>query len=396
MAQKPLKDVRVIDMTNVIAGPFCCHNLAHLGAEVIKVEAPVQGDAGRILGQDYPLSEQKMGTLFLGYNPGKRSMTLNLKTEEGKAVFRRLVAESDVLVENFRSGVMDRLGLGYEVLKEINPRLIYCAISGFGQEGPLSDRPAYDQIIQGMSGVMAITGCDSTAPLRAGWPVADTVGGITASMGICAALNANPRGAFLDVSMLDSLIASMGWAVSSLLAGNIDPFPAGNENPTSSPSGCYECADGQLNIATNKQKQWEDLADHLGLGHLKHDPRFADREGRVTHRHALNAEIQAVLITRSCRDWETELNALGIPAGLVLSMREAVEHPAYRSRDQVARYNLDCGREINVVRTGLHVNGAPLAVDRAPPKLGEDTDHVLEELGFPPHQIEAFRAAGAV
>ncbi len=232
----PLDGVRVLDLTNVLAGPFCCHQLAHMGAEVIKVEAPGRGDLARQLGMDEGLSERLMGISFLAPNPGKRSVTLNLKAEAGKAVLKRLVEGADVLVENFRPGVMDRLGVSYEVLKEVNPRLIYCAISGFGQDGPLRDRPAYDQIIQGMAGAMAITGDAGSTPLRAGWPVADTVGGMTAAMAVCGAMKAKDRGAFIDVSMLDSLLATMGWAVSNLLVGGVAPVPAGNENLTSAPT----------------------------------------------------------------------------------------------------------------------------------------------------------------
>ena len=236
---RPLENVRVLDLTNVLAGPFCCHQLAHLGADVIKVEMPGTGDLARDLGMDEALSAQKMGISFLAPNPGKRSVTLNLKSDTGKSILKRLVRDADVLVENFRPGVMERLGLSYEKLKKENPALIYCAISGFGQDGPMKHRPAYDQIIQGYAGVMSITGDQQSAPLRAGWPVADTVGGLTAAMAICAALNAPQRGAYLDVSMLDSLLATMGWAVSNLLIGGIEPVPAGNENLTSAPSAAY-------------------------------------------------------------------------------------------------------------------------------------------------------------
>ena len=219
----PLTGVRVLDLTNVLAGPFCCHQLAHLGAEVIKIEVPGTGDLARQLGQDEALSARGMGISFLAPNPGKRSVTLNLKTDAGKAALRRMAARSDVLVENFRPGVMDRLGLGPATLRADHPGLIYCAISGFGQDGPLKDRPAYDQIVQGMSGAMSITGDAASAPQRAGWPVSDTVGGLTAAMAICAALNATPRGGVIDVSMLDSLLATMGWAVSNLLVGGVHP-----------------------------------------------------------------------------------------------------------------------------------------------------------------------------
>ena len=202
---KPLEGIRVLDLTNVLAGPFCCHHLAHLGAEVIKVEAAGQGDLARQLGADPELNTAGMGVSFLAQNAGKKSVTVNLKHPRGKELFLKLVKTADVVVENFRPGVMNRLGVDYEKLKCENPQLIYCAISGFGQDGPWVHRPAYDQIIQGSSGVMSITGGTDSAPLRVGYPVADTIGGLTAAFAVTAALNARPRGSFIDVSMLESV-----------------------------------------------------------------------------------------------------------------------------------------------------------------------------------------------
>lgn len=393
---RPLSHIRVLDLTNVLAGPFCCHQLAHLGADVVKVEQPGGGDLARELGMDEALSARKMGISFLAPNPGKRSITLDLKSAEGKEILKRLAAGADVLVENFRPGVMDRLGLGYEVLKGENPRLIYCAISGFGQDGPLRDRPAYDQIIQGFSGAMSITGDAASAPLRAGWPVADTVGGLTAAMAITAALNAPERGAFIDVAMLDSLIATMGWAVSNLLIGGIEPVPAGNENLTSAPSAAYACADGPINIAANKQEQWEALARHLGLESLLDDPRFADRQARKRNRVALNRAIEAKLKARPAAVWEEELNAAGIPAGQVLSVAGALGHPQYVQRDQIATFALADGREVRMVRTGVKMDGAPLTVDRPPPELGADSDEILSEAGYNADEISDFRRKGVL
>lgn len=396
MSAKPLAGVQVLDLTNVLAGPFCTHQLAHLGADVLKVETPGRGDLARELGQEEALSAQRMGISFLAPNPGKRSMTLNLKAEEGKEILRALVQRSDVLVENFRPGVMARLGLDFEALKPLNRKLIYCAISGFGQDGPLKDRPAYDQIIQGMAGAMAITGGPDSAPLRAGWPVADTVGGLTAAMAICAALNAQPRGSFIDVAMLDSLIATMGWAVSNLLMGGVHPRPAGNENLTSAPSAAYATADAPINIAANKQEQWEALARLLGLEHMLDDPRFATRFDRKANRTELNAAIEGALIDKPAAHWVAALNAAGVPAGPVLSMQDALAHPGYRARDQVASYHLRSGREVDVVRTGIHMDGAPLQVASPPPELGSDTEDVLRSLGHSAEEIAALHAEGIV
>ena len=397
-APAPLAGVRVLDLTNVLAGPFACHQLAHLGAEVIKVEAVGRGDLARNLGADPALSAKGMGISFLAQNAGKRSLTLNLKHPRGKAALKRLVARADVLVENFRPGVMDRLGLGYDALKPENPRLIYCAISGFGQEGPWADRPAYDQIVQGVSGVMSITGDAVSAPLRVGYPLADTVGGLTAAMAICAALNAPERGAFIDVSMLDSVLATMGWVVSNHLIGGVDPRPNGNENMTSAPSGAFQCADGPINIAANKDEQWEALARHLGRTDLLEAPDYATREDRKANRLRLKAELETVLTTRPARDWARELNALGVPAGAVMTVPEVLRHPQVADRGFLARFDDVPGvaQPVELARIGAMFDGRRPAVEAPPPALGQDTADILTALGYSEGEIAEMRAGGVI
>ena len=392
--QRPLAGIRVLDLTNVLAGPFACHQLAHLGAEVIKVEAPGRGDLARQLGQDPALSAIDMGTSFIAPNPGKQSVTINLKHPQGKALLKRLVQGADVLVENYRPGVMDRLGLGPAVLRAENPALIYCAISGFGQDDALRQRPAYDQIVQGIAGAMAITGQPGGGPVRAGWPVADTVGGLTAALAVCAALNANPRGCVIDISMRDALMSTMGWAVSNLLLAGVEAEPAGNENLTSAPSAAYDCADGPLNIAANTQAQWEALARHLGLEALMDDDRFATREARMENRAALNTRIGDVLRRAPARQWEEGLNACGVPAGRILRLPEALEQA--RAAGQIAQYDLAGGRSVEVFRTGMKIDGAALSVADPPPELGAQTDAVLRDLGFNGAEIAELRREGAV
>ena len=395
---RPLRGVRVLDLTNVLAGPFACQQLAHLGAEVIKVEAVGRGDLARNLGADPALSARGMGISFLAQNAGKASLTLNLKDPRGKDILRALVREADVLVENYRPGVMDRLGVGYDTLREVNPNLVYCAISGFGQDGPWADRPAYDQIIQGVSGVMAITGDADSAPLRVGYPLADTIGGLTAAMAICAALNAEERGAFIDVSMLESVLATMGWVVSNHLVGGVAPTPQGNENPTSAPSGAFQCADGLINIAANKDEQWIALARHLGRDDLLTQAAYATREDRKANRFRLRAELETVLTTRAAEDWAEELNAIGVPAGAVMSVPEVLGHPQVAGRDFVRRFASVPGldRPVDIVSVGALFDGRRPAAETPPPQLGQDAAILLDRMGFGTEAIETLRREGVI
>ena len=395
---KPLQNIRVLDLTNVLAGPFCCHQLVHFGAEVIKVEAAGRGDLARQLGADPELNGKGMGISFLAQNAGKKSVSVNLKNPDGRALFLKLVETADVVVENFRPGVMDRLKVGYGVLKEVKPQIIYCAISGFGQDGPWVHRPAYDQIIQGASGIMSITGDADSAPLRVGYPIADTVGGMTAAFAISAALNANPRGSFIDVSMLESVLATMGWVVSNHLIAGVEPEPHGNENPTSAPSGAFEAEDGLVNIAANKDEQWVLLTTHLGLDELRDQPEYATREARKKNQLALKVELEAVLKTRPARDWARELNRIGVPAGAVLTVPEVLSMPQIADRDFLAEFENVPGvdRNITVVRTGVKIDGKAPSVNAPPPVLGEHNSEIWKEFGLTDSDLVELKNGGAI
>jgi CoA:oxalate CoA-transferase len=396
-----LAGTRILDLTNVLAGPFCCYQLAQLGAEVIKVEVPGSGDLARALGADPELNRRGMGASFLAQNAGKRSMTLNLKSPNGREAFRRLVATSDVVVENFRPGVMERLGLGYAELKRVKPAIIYCAISGFGQDGPLKLNPAYDQIIQGLCGVMSVTGDAQSAPLRVGYPVADTMGGITAAFAVAAALFRRERsgeGELIDVSMLEASLVAMGWAVSNWLIAGVKPAPMGNENMTASPSGTFHTGAGLLNIAANKQEQFETLARLIGRNGLVSDVRFADREDRKRHRFELRAEIEAALAAKSARDWSTLLNQHGVPAGEVLDVPSVLEHPQIVERGLIKSFEVvpDVDRPVQVVRAGFRLASGDPQPKSPPPVLGADTKALLAELGYSEREVEELTRDGDI
>ena len=395
MATDLLRGIRVLDLTNVLAGPFACYQLALLGADVIKVERPGSGDLARVLGADPNRNKAGMGISFLAQNAGKKSVTLDMKSAKGKALLKSLVKSADVLVENFRPGVMARLGLDYAVLKGENPHLIYCAISGFGQQGPRNQDPAYDQIVQGISGVMSITGAPDTAPYRVGYPMADTAGGMAAAMSICAALNARPRGTFLDISMTDSVVSAMGWVVSNYLIGGVEPAAHGNENTTSAPSGTFATQDQPINIAANRDEQWQALARHIGRAELLDQPQYLTREDRKANRHALRAEIETVLTTRPAELWVQELNALGVPSGPVLSVPQVLQDAQMQARQMIAQVDVG-GEEIHVATGAAVIDGVKPIPETPPPVLGAHNLEVWSELGLSADDIDALQKEGVI
>ncbi len=403
-AAKPaslLAGVRVLDLTNVLSGPYATYQLAMLGAEVIKIENPGEGDLARKLGASVDLNAQLMGTSFLAQNAGKKSVTIDLKHPDGKPLFAALLATADVIIENFRPGVMDRLGFGYEACRLINPAIIYCAISGFGQDGPLRANPAYDQIVQGMSGVMSITGDAATAPLRVGYPLCDTLGGMAAAFAISSALfgrTASGEGSFIDLSMLDTTVSAMGWAVSNYLIAGVEAKPIGNQNMTAAPSGSFTCSDGQINIAANKQDQFERLCELIGRADLATDPRFAEREARKANREAINAEVNAALSVRPAAEWEMLFNANGVPAGRILSVPEVLAHPQIAARELVHEIAMDgtALSSVKVVRAGFRLRDSRPGAQSAPPRLGADNAAILGALGIDEAELVALKARGAI
>jgi crotonobetainyl-CoA:carnitine CoA-transferase CaiB-like acyl-CoA transferase len=394
-----LDGIRVLDLTNVLAGPFATLHLALLGAEVIKIENPKDGDLARKLGIVPELNDQLMGTSFLAQNANKRSLALNTKAPEGKEIFKRLAATADVVVENFRPDVMPRLGLGYAILSAINPRLIYCAVSGFGQTGPDALKPAYDQIIQGLSGVMAINGDERLNPLRCGFPVCDTVGGLNAAFAIMAALYHRERtgeGQFIDVAMLDSIMPLMGWVAANLLIGGRQPVLLGNDNFTAAPSGTFKTQDGYINIAANKQEQWEALCDVLGVPQLKTDPRFQQRDTRKQNRKALTPLLEARLAECPTAAWVERLNARDVPSGAILSLGAALSQPQVAHRRALEEVAVAGIGPVKLFGLTAKFGRTPGAVTAPPPRLGADTDAVLGALGIRGEELAALRAKGVV
>lgn len=380
-----LAGIRVLDLTNVLAGPYCAYQLALLGADVIKVEQPSGGDLARQLGASPELNKAHMGASFLAQNAGKRSVALDLKNGADRRRFLDLVATADALVENFRPGVMKRLGLDYEALKAIRPGLVYCAISGFGQDGPMRDNPAYDQIVQGLSGIMSITGTPQTAPLRVGYPVADTLGGLTGAFAIAAALvrqKTSGEGAFLDVSMLECTLSALGWPVSNYLTAGVEPRPMGNENMTAAPSGAFATAEGLINIAANKQEQFVVLCGLIGRPELATDPRFAERETRKKNRFELKALIEEALAAAPAAAWEEKLNRAGVPAGRVLTIPQALAEPQVSGRGMTVRFEDVPGAErpVTVVRGGFLVDGTAPVPTLPPPALDQHGQEVFAAL----------------
>ncbi len=399
MRQQILSGIRVLDLTNVLSGPFATLHLALLGAEVIKIENPVDGDLARKLGCVPEYNRQLMGTSFLAQNANKKSLTLNLKSAEAKEIFRKLAVVSDVVVENFRPDVMARLGLSYDVLRSLNPRLVYCAISGFGQTGPDALKPAYDQIIQGLSGEMAINGDERLSPLRAGFPVCDTVGGLNAAFAIMAALFHRERtgeGQHIDVALLDSIMPLMGWVVANLMIGGQQPVLMGNDNFTAAPSGVFRTKDGYINIAANKQEQWEAVAKVLGVPELISDPRFQDRDTRKKNRKALTPLLEARLADHDTAYWVEIFNRHDVPAGAILSLQDALQQPQVQHRDTFRRVTVEGVGEIPLFNLTAKFDRTPGFVDTPPPKLGEHTTTILKDLGYAEEDIAGLRERNVI
>ncbi|MFQ5897844.1 MAG: CaiB/BaiF CoA transferase family protein [Candidatus Methylomirabilia bacterium] len=385
----PLARYTVIDLTRARAGPTCVRQLADMGAAVIQVEAreDPEGDYAR------------HGSDFQNLHRNKRSLTLNLKSSQGLEILRRLVARADVLVENFRPDVKARLGIDYEPLSRINPRLVYGSISGFGQEGPWRDRPGYDQIAQGMGGLMSVTGLPGQGPVRAGIPVADLTAGLFLAQGILVALlerEQSGRGQWVHTSLLQAMVSMMDFQAARWLMDGVIPPQAGNDHPTGIPTGVFKTQDGYINIAASGQRMFRRLCESLALEGLADDPRFRTPADRSRNRHELTRELETVLSRKPGHDWVETLNAKGVPAGPILNMKDVFE------TEQVKRLRL-AEPVRHPVLGEIRIQGLPVGLSRTPggvrtpaPDLGAHTDQILGEAGFSPDDIERFRREGVV
>jgi len=375
----PLTGIKVLDMTRVVSGPFCTMLLADFGADVIKIEAP-EGDPSRVTG----IIGEGENPYFVNLNRNKRSITANLKTPEGKEIIRRLVKRSDVLVENFRPGVMDRLELGYEELKKINPGLIYGAITGFGKTGPYKDRPAFDFIAQAMSGFMSLNGTEEMEPIRVGIPISDTIAGLYAAFGILAALRDREKtghGYEVQTAMVDSLMSMFTFASGAFFStGNLPPRN-GNDHMVVSPYGLYDASDGPIAIAPSTEKTWLSLCKVLDLEYLITDPLFDTNEKRRENRTEINKIVGARIVTRSRSEWIEILNREGVPCGPIYNLKEAFSDTQVQHQQMVLESNQPSGK-IKMPGFPVKIYGVPARLRLPSPQIGEHTNEVLKELGI--------------
>ncbi len=377
-----LSDIRVLDFSHVLAGPIATHFLCMQGADVIKVESG-KGDTMRNYGGE--TFADGMGPSFVAVNTGKRSIVLDLKDPAQLEVAHQLVAWADVVVENFRPGVMDRLGLGYLACKAIKPEIVFCSISGFGQTGPLRENPAIDQIIQSMSGLMELSGEPGSAPMRVGFPIVDTFTGLLASFAITSALlqrRASGTGQHIDVAMLDASLVMMMSVAGPYLVAGVEPKKTGNLGYSKSPTAdTFPTRDGHLTIGAVRQDQFENLCRAIERSDLLRDARFADRKARHQNGAALREEVIRALATRPAREWEQRLNAAGVAAGAVRTLPEALQLQQLASRDLMQGTGGPGDSGAAVLKTGFNFAHDGAGVDRPAPRLGEHTREVLTALG---------------
>ena len=393
---KPLDDLFVVDLSRILSGPVCTMSLADMGAEVIKVEPPPLGDDSRQWG---PPFVGGISTYFLSINRNKKSLGLNLKVEEGRRILWKLIERADVLIENFRPGVLDKLGFGYEAVSKSNFRLVYCSISGFGQTGPYRDRPGYDVIAQGESGMMDLTGYPDGPPAKLGGSLADIVAGLYACNGILLALLARHRtgkGQHLDVSLLDGMVSTLTYHAGIYLSTGRSPKRMGTRHPSIVPYECFQAKDGFVNIAVTNQKQWENFCQVLGFPELANDSRFETMKARLANYGDLRPMIDSVISTMTRSDVMTRMSEVGIPAGPINTVGEILEDPQIHAREMVAELTHPEYGPLRVLGIPIKLSGTPGVVENAPPRFGEHNQKVLSMLGYGEDEIARLARDGTL
>ena len=388
-----LSHIKILDLTRFLSGPFCAMLLADMGADVIKIEAPGHGDDARYQGTII----NGESWYFVGSNRNKRGMTLNLKSKEGKEIFLRLVKKSDVVVENFRAGVMRSLGLDYEALRKVNPGIVYCGISGFGKDGPYHLRPAFDFIAQGISGFMSVNGFPDREPVRTGIPISDSVAGIYAAFGILVALMARQRtgkGQEVQTALVDGMVSILSLQAEKYFATGKVSERGGNDHPASSPYGTFKALDGYINIAPAGDPMWERLAQALGLKHLLDDPRFRTNDLRRQNRKELNAIVDGITSKRTMAEWIEYLNKEGVPCGPINDLAQTFEDAQVKHQEMVLELDQPSGK-VKVLGFPVKMSGTPARIYRPSPQLGQHTEEILLDLGFSGEEIKELRERGA-